>query len=640
MADELSILMRLRGARRANAELEGTARNINRIEGAAKRAARPIGAMSKSLDRTGTMLTRNVSLPLAIAGGAAVKMGFDYEQTMTRVSTLTDASAGQVKAWNGQLLELAKQTGVAPRELAEALYFTASSGLRLTQVMGAMNIIAKGAALGLGDTATIAQLVTSAMNAYSDSNLTAAQAMDTLIGGTKAGKLEAADLSEVLGRVLPLASRLGVPLKGVVASMEAMSMTGADAEQAATQVSALMSQLIRPQAAGEKALKKVGLTYRGLLDDLKNPRIGLLGVVKLLDRAFNGDIIAQGQVFKNIRALRAQLGLTGDQGAKVEKVFRDVNNSSGATGKAWAKLSESDAFKLRKGIVAIQVAMIRLGTMLAPTVTKLAHGVERIANALSGHGGATLSVMGALIALGPVMKAAGLGMKIMQARMIMTAMSTAGVSGGMAAATAATGSLTAALLASPITWIVLGLAAIAIGFYLLYTRVERFRNIVNATWSWIRDHWRLLAVIFSGGVGLAILMLIKHFKTLKRWAERVYGWIKMIADKVSSVAGPIKGISRVAGWATSAGGALGGAADRAERFLGGRAMGGPVYASGNYLVGERGPEIVRLPAGANVASNESLRGREMVTAPIVLKLDGRVIAETNARVVADRKARR
>lgn len=629
MAEELSILMRLRGARRVNAELAGTASAVAKIDRAAARSTRNIGALGRSMQRTGALLTRRLSIPVAAAGGIATKMAFDYEESMTRVRTLTEASTTQVDRWSKQIMGLSKETAVAPRELAEALYFLASSGLPLNQVMSALEITAKGTALGLGETETIAQLVTSAMNAYSKSGLTAADAMDVLIAGTKAGKLEASDLASVLGRVLPLASRLGVPLEGVVAAMEGMSMAGADAEQAGVQVSAFLSQLIRPRPAGIKALRAVGLTYEGLLDQLRDPKVGLLGVIKLLDRAFNGDIIAQGKVFTNVRALRTQLGLTGDMGKRVDEVFRQTMDSAGATGEAWAKLGQSDAFKLRKGIVAIQVAAIRLGEMIAPTVVRIAHGFERFTNMAGGAGGKIVILMLALIALGPVLSATGFGVQVFRGALMMLRGATFG-------ATVAAVGLNAALLASPITWIVLGLAAVAIGFYLLYTRVEGFRNAMQNVWNWVKSHWRLLAVLGFPGVGLAIVMVVNHFKTLKRWLVTIFNWAKRVGDKLGSLAGPF---DKVRGAAGAVGGGLSKGADWAEGVLGGRALGGPIRTSGKYLVGERGPEIVRLPAGAHVTPNSEI-GRELVTAPIIVRLDGRTVAESTARVVADRKARK
>jgi hypothetical protein len=43
-------------------------------------------------------------------------------------------------------------------------------------------------------------------------------------------------------------------------------------------------------------------------------------------------------------------------------------------------------------------------------------------------------------------------------------------------------------------------------------------------------------------------------------------------------------------------------------MMSGKATGGLAGASGSFLVGERGPEIVNLPRGARVTPNHQLRG--------------------------------
>jgi TP901 family phage tail tape measure protein len=637
MADELSILMRLRGARKVNAELEGTAASIAKVNRQAKASAAPMMRMSRSMERTGTLLTRRLSLPLALAGAASGKMAYDFETSMTRIETLVGVSHTQVTAWKEDLLNLSKETAVAPRELADALYFVTSSGIPLNKTLDVMEAVAKGAALGLGDTATVAQVVTSSMNAYADSNLTATQTMDTLIAGTKAGKLEASDLAESLGRVLPIASRLGVPLSQVVAGMEAMSLTGADAEQAATQTSAFFSGLVKVTPASAKALKSVGLSAAGLRDDLANPSIGLPGVIKKLDAAFNGNIETMAKIFPNIRAMRTQLGLTGDQAENVARVFHETATGSGALGDSWDKLSKSDAMKLRKGINAIRVAAVRLGEKLGPMALKVAKVIEKLTDLISGHPSAGVSLLFALILLGPALRVAAFGFRIAAASMFGATLATEGYTGSLFMATVAQYGLTAAILASPITWIVLGLAAIALGFFILYQKCATFRHIVQATWSWIKKHWRLLAVIILGPMGLAIVVLVNHFKSVKRIVVTVFNWVVKLAKKIADIAAPL---GKVVGIAKGAAGFVGGGIGKVGGVLGGLAGGGPVTRTGPYLVGERGPEIVSVPAGSHVTPNAAAGTGELVTVPVQLIVDGRVLAETTARVVADRKARR
>ncbi len=48
-------------------------------------------------------------------------------------------------------------------------------------------------------------------------------------------------------------------------------------------------------------------------------------------------------------------------------------------------------------------------------------------------------------------------------------------------------SFTAALLANPITWIVIGIVALIAGIILLYNKCEWFRNLVNGIFSWVKE---------------------------------------------------------------------------------------------------------------------------------------------------------
>ena len=72
------------------------------------------------------------------------------------------------------------------------------------------------------------------------------------------------------------------------------------------------------------------------------------------------------------------------------------------------------------------------------------------------------------------------------------------------------------------------------------------------------------------------------------------------------------------------------------RFLGKKSIGGP--ASGMTLVGEQGPELVRLPTGSRVYSNAQTRSMGGNT--IHVHVNGRVGAsDAEIRDIADKVAR-
>ncbi len=121
----------------------------------------------------------------------------------------------------------------------------------------------------MGDTATIADLATSALNAYGEANISATQATDVMVAAVREGKLEASELAGSMGRVLPIASAMGVRFDEVGAAFAALSRTGTNAAEAATQVRGILSSLLRPTKQSEDALAGMGLSAEGLRKQIR-----------------------------------------------------------------------------------------------------------------------------------------------------------------------------------------------------------------------------------------------------------------------------------------------------------------------------------------------------------------------------------
>lgn len=621
MADELTIAMRLRGARAVNAQLDETAASVSRVNRAAARGVAPLTRFGKSMDRTGTMLTRRLSLPLLVAGGFAVKMSLDFDKSLRKIIGLVGISSKTVMGWKDDMRSLSRDTGVDLDQIAEGMFFVTSAGFRGAAAMRVLRASALASAAGLGDVHTVADAVTSAVNAYGESVLSASHATDALVAGVRLGKMPVDALAGAVGQVLPVASAVGVSFQELVAISAGVSRIGGNVNRTMTGMRFLLTALVKPSSQAAKVLKSVGISGTQLMDSIK--KRGLLATLQdLRSRLSLPDFL---KVTGGARGLGIALNSTGRNAGTFNDIFKQTMDSTGATGKAFDAISKGPGFKLHKAINNLKVSLEEFGDTLTPLVIKLAGAISFLARGFGHMGTAGTILIAGLVLLGPALKAAALGTRVLAASRMLATEATF-------AATAAETSFTAALLASPITWIVLGLAAIAVGFYLLFTRVKAFHNAVVAVFNWIKSHWRLLAIILGGPVGLELVLLVNHFKTLKRWAQAVFHWVMKIVRGIKQIKFPHVPGSGIIG-------KVGGVASGAEKFLGGLATGGPVRQSGSYVVGEHGPEIVTLPAGGHVTPNGgdfALRGE----VPVQLMLDGKVLAEATARVVADRKARR
>ncbi|PBC79894.1 phage-related minor tail protein [Streptomyces sp. TLI_235] len=204
------------------------------------------------------------------------------------------------------------------------------------------------------------------------------------------------------------------------------------------------------------------------------------------------------------------------------------------------------------------------------------------------------------------------------------------VKGATMAWTAAQWLWNVAMNANPIGLIIIGVAALVAGFILLYQKSDTFRAIcttafnavwgaIKFVWDWVKGNWPLLLGILTGPVGMAVWAITHYWDNIKSGASSVWNWIKTVARGIgdafanvgSMIWAPFKwAFNMVAwGWNNSVAG-IGFTVPDWVPGVGGRsfhvpripalAQGGHITGAGSVLVGEAGPEILSLGAGATV----------------------------------------
>jgi TP901 family phage tail tape measure protein len=386
-------------------DVSGYSAALAQASSATGRFGSSIAAAGKSMTSAGRTMTRSMTLPIVGIGVASVKMADEFETSMSRIVGLAGVSQRQTEEWGQALIRLGPQVGKSPRELAEALYFVASSGVSTAKAMDVVTVAAKASAAGLGDTQTVADAVTSVMNAYGESNMSAAQATDTLVAMVREGKGEASDFAPVIGNVVAVASKLGVSFNDVGAALAAMTRLGTDAATAGTQLQAFFSSLVKVTPQSAKALAAVGLSAEGLRSELREK--GLLSVLQTLDSRFHGNIAAMAKVFPNIRALRAELGLTGQSGETTAAIFRRMGDTTGSLATAFDAARKRSGFTFDKLKATAEAAGISLGIVLMPAVQKVVEWLTRLATSFQQLPDSTKETIATLAAvaaaIGPVL---------------------------------------------------------------------------------------------------------------------------------------------------------------------------------------------------------------------------------------------
>jgi TP901 family phage tail tape measure protein len=357
--------------------LKGDAKHLNSSLGKASRNLRNFG---KKVSNLGSSLQTRLTLPLVMAGGASMKMAADFDKSMTQIKTLVGVAGNTVDQMSVSVKRLATEAGISSGEAAEALFFITSAGLRGAEAMAVLEQSTKAAAIGLGETKVIADLATSALNAYGVENLSASQATDVLTGAVREGKLSADTLAQSMGTVLPVASQLGVEFNEVGATFAAMSRTGTDAAMAATQIRGILFSLLKPSKQANDTLEEFGLSAAGLRQQIKEK--GLLSTLKTLTETFGDNEEAQGKVFANTRALSGVLDLMGKNLGSTEQIFKSMNNTVGITDEAFGKFKESTSGQLTIGLKELGNQFTDLGGILMESLLPVITDVLSFASKL------------------------------------------------------------------------------------------------------------------------------------------------------------------------------------------------------------------------------------------------------------------
>ncbi len=350
-------------------------------------------------------------MPIAGAALVATKFAADFEKSTTKLVTLSGVSEQQMNKMRDAVLALAPTVGIGPRALSEALLVVTSTGFEGAAAMEILELAAKSSAIGMGDTKDVARALTAAVSAYGSENLTAAQAADILHATVVAGGAEATELAGELGRVVGIASQLGVSFSEVGAFIATYTRLGLSAAEATTGLSGALNTILSPSREAREALENAGLSADTLRQMVSEKGLGAALTTLLVKLGGNADAI--GAVFGNVRALAGVMGTAGVQADNYAKVLAQITNSTGNLNTAFEQTKKTFAFQWDQFKAQAERAAITLGTQLLPAIERILIAASPLANMVVGMIGwfsnlpapiqtAALAFLGLVAAIGPI----------------------------------------------------------------------------------------------------------------------------------------------------------------------------------------------------------------------------------------------
>lgn len=435
--------------RDAHGRYVGQARKATQATGrfgdSAKVASSTVSAMGKAIG----------ALAVGMAGIASAQQSVvqarGFQAALAETSTLISGTRAEMSLVEQEARRMAGTFGGTATDQVKAFYQAISSGAdgveAAAQILDQSNRLAIG---GVTDVTTGVDALTTAMNAFSATGLTAAEASDAMFVGMKAGKTTIGELSAQMGQIVPIASAAGVSFDEMIAGISALTTQGQSTAMATTGLRAAITGILQPSKQASDAAKSLGLEFSASALQAK----GLEQFMAEIVQTTGGSTDAITQLFGSVEALNAVLAFSGAAGQTFTDIMGDMASKAGATDTAYQKLTKGLDQRLNEVLGRLSNSVLSVGnsilTVAVPAMEAFASGIEFV----SEHSDFLMVVMAGLAASAIPNMIASLG--TLTGIMATTTAAATGLAAAMWAATGPWGILAGLVAAAGAAYVVLG----------------------------------------------------------------------------------------------------------------------------------------------------------------------------------------
>ncbi|ADX31947.1 tail length tape measure protein [Tsukamurella phage TPA2] len=535
------------GSTAAQDQLAAAQRNVANEQERAQESTASLGQAQDEADRsTGGWTERLKGLGVMLAGVFAVdsfigaitdviNVGNDLTtqlNTMQGVSGATAAEMDKVSAAARTLGNDASLPATSASKAAAAMTELSKGGFSVQDSMTAARGTLILAAAAQVDAARAAEIQSDALNIFGLKADYATKAADILANTANSSSVEIEDVANSMKFAGATANTLGIDMKDTAAAIGVLGNAGIKGEQGGTTLRAVLSSLVAPSKQASIAMDELGLSvfdaegkFKGmpvLFDQLAAAQ------KRMTPEAFAAaSATAFGREAMNFAAIAAQ---NGAEGFNKMAVAVDENGSAMRLAETQMQGLPGAWEGLQNSIESVQLTIYDL---IKGPLEALINGLAATLDAVMGlfgwlgqHQGVLVAVAGAVGTLTVAIVANRIAMNLAMASFAGAPGIFARMGAAIAATTAATWASTTAFLASPITWIVIGIAAVVAAFVLLWKNVKGFRDFWIAVWEGIKSAasaaWDFLKGVFAGIARLWTEYVVPAFKAVVAFLAPIF----------------------------------------------------------------------------------------------------------------------
>ena len=327
---------------------------------------------SEAISKTKTQLAGTIGTITAL--GAAIYAGpvqksMEFQTAMAKVGTIADTNVVPLSQMQKEIINLSNALGVDASTVAEDVYNAISAGQKTSDAVAFVEkatMLAKG---GFAETGQALDVLTTILNAYGMESSKTEEISNMLITTQNRGKVTVAELSSVMGKVIPTANANNVALEQLCAGYSIMTARGIAAAETTTYMNSMLNELGKSGTSADKALRQAaGKGFSELMAEGKS----LADVLNILQGEADKSGKTLADMFGSAEAGRAALTLMANGVEGFNDEVSAMVDSTGAAQSAYEKMMNTTEEKIKKAKTALSNLGIVLGDTFLPYVTTAA----------------------------------------------------------------------------------------------------------------------------------------------------------------------------------------------------------------------------------------------------------------------------
>lgn len=323
------------------------------------------------------------ALGVAGIGGAAVMASTEFNKSMSGVSAVAGATAGEMEQLREAALKAGADTAFSASEAAVAQGELARAGVSVADILGGALAGSLGlAAAGQLELGQAAEISAQALNIFGLGGDQTTRVADVLAAGANKSAADVAQLGDALRQGGLVAAQTGLSLEetaGVLSMFADNALIGSDA---GTSLKTMLQRLVPQSDEAAESMKQLGLNFF----DANGAFVGIEAVARQLQDSLGGLSAEQKSAALNTLfgadAIRAA-SLLMDAGAAGVREYTTAVSDQGAAARMAAEQLDNLKGDLEEFSGATETALIRVGDLfdgLNRSVVQSATGLVNVFN--------------------------------------------------------------------------------------------------------------------------------------------------------------------------------------------------------------------------------------------------------------------